>query len=165
MAVVPTNNSIGIVKNAACLPLLELCGTIRAIVGIDRAPLRGEAITTDERLRQRDVFLSHNSTDKPDVEHLARRLVREGLDPWMDIWHLIPGTPWQPAIEEALANSSSCAVFIGRAGFGPWQHEEMRAAIDRRVAEVTPKRGDTNTNRYRVIPVLLPGAERPERSR
>src|SRR5678816_3890072 len=52
--------------------------------------------------------------DRPVVEALARRLVREGLDPWVDVWHLIPGTPWQPAIEEALARSLSCAVFIGR---------------------------------------------------
>jgi hypothetical protein len=51
---------------------------------------------------QYDVFLSHNSADKPAVEILARRLVGAGLTPWLDTWNLIPGDPWQEAIEEAL---------------------------------------------------------------
>ena len=45
-------------------------------------------------------------------------------------------------------------MFIGPGGFGTWQNEEMRYAIDRRV----------NEGRFRVITVLLPGAERPKRS-
>lgn len=31
---------------------------------------------------QYDVFLSHNSADKPAVEILARRLMEAGLTPW-----------------------------------------------------------------------------------
>ena len=102
------------------------------------------------------VFLSHSSADKPAVEELARRLAKEGIQAWLDKWHLIPGDPWQPAIEKALAESETCAVFVGPSGFGPWQNEEMRAAIDRRVRD--------SGRRFRVIPVLLPGAERAERS-
>ena len=49
-----------------------------------------------------DVFLSHNSRDKPLVEELARRLLNMGVTPWLDIWNLIPGEPWQEAIEAAL---------------------------------------------------------------
>ncbi len=59
-------------------------------------------------------------------------------------------------IERALAESDSCAVLIGPNGFGSWHFEEMRAAIDQRVG---------SGGVFRVIPVLLPGAERPERSR
>jgi hypothetical protein len=47
------------------------------------------------------------------VEELARRLAGEGIQAWLDKWHLIPGDPWQPAIEKALAESETCAVFIG----------------------------------------------------
>jgi len=102
------------------------------------------------------VFLSHSSADKPAVEELALRLAKEGIQAWLDKWHLIPGDPWQPAIEKALAESETCAVFVGPSGLGPWQNEEMRAAIDQRVAD--------SGRRFRVIPVLLPGAERAERS-
>ena len=102
------------------------------------------------------VFLSHRSADKPAVRELARRLAREGIRAWFDEWHLIPGVPFQPAIEKALAESETCAVFVGPSGFGPWQNEEMRAAIDQRVRD--------SGQRFRVIAVLLPGAERAERS-
>jgi hypothetical protein len=102
------------------------------------------------------VFLSHSSADKPAVEELARRLAKEGIQAWLDKWNLIPGKPWQPEIEKALAESESCAVFVGPSGFSPWQNEEMRAAIDQRVRD--------SGKRFRVIPVLLPGAERAERS-
>jgi signal transduction histidine kinase len=105
---------------------------------------------------QYDVFLSHNSQDKPAVERLAHRLTDEaGLCPFLDKWHLVPGEPWQEALEEALDQSRTCAVFIGPRGIGPWEHEEMRAAIEQRVAD----------RAFRVIPVLLPGAERGERGR
>jgi len=46
------------------------------------------------------VFLSHNSADKPAVEEVALRLRQQhGIEFWLDKWHLIPGAPWQPAIE------------------------------------------------------------------
>ena len=56
-----------------------------------------------------------------------------------------------------MADCATCAVFIGPGGLGPWQNEEMRAAIDRRVGE--------SQGQFRVIPVLLPGTERPERGK
>src|SRR6266511_1710343 len=97
-----------------------------------------------------DVFLSHQSGDKPQVEALAARLEdEEGLKPFLDKWHLIPGEPWQEALEEALDRSGTCAVFLGPGGLGPWENEEMRAALDERVRNKS----------FRVIPVLLPGAE------
>ena len=101
------------------------------------------------------AFLSHNSADKAAVEELARQLQQEGIEPWLDKWNLIPGNPWQEAIEQALDECTVCCVFIGPGGIGPWQNAEMRAAIDRRVSE----------GKLRVIPVLLPGAERGERSK
>ena len=102
------------------------------------------------------VFLSHNSTDKTAVEKLAVRLRKEDIEPWLDKWNLIPGDPWESAIEDALKNCATCAVFVGSSGIGPWQNEEMRAAIDRRVS---------HKDGFRVIPVLLPGVQREERSR
>lgn len=96
-----------------------------------------------------DVFLSHSSQDKPTVEKLAVRLEDEGrLKPFLDKWHLVPGEPWQEALEEALNYSATCAVCLGPNGLGPWENEEMRSALDERVRDKT----------LRVIPVLLPGA-------
>src|SRR5262245_54368280 len=97
-----------------------------------------------------DVFLSHHSGDKPLVESIAARLIDEqGLRPFLDKWHLIPGEPWQEALEEALDQSGTCAVFLGPSGLGPWENEEVRAALAERV-------------RYKSFRVRLPGAEPKE---
>src|SRR5688572_26195285 len=80
------------------------------------------------------VFLSHSSADKPAVEQLARRLREEAkLEPFLDQWHLVPGAPWQPALEQALADSETVAVFFGPSGPGPWHNEEMQLALVRAV--------------------------------
>jgi hypothetical protein len=102
-----------------------------------------------------DVFLSHNSADKPAAETLARCLVETGLTPWLDIWNLVPGEPWQEAIEEALDVCQTVAVFLGPSGIGPWENEEMRSALEERVRDKS----------RRVIPVPLLGAQMPERGR
>ncbi len=96
-----------------------------------------------------DVFLSHHSSDKAAVEVLAARLEdKESLKAFLDIWHLVPGEPWQEALEVALEASATCAVFLGPEGLGSWENEEMRSALDER----------TQNRSFRVIPVLLPGA-------
>ncbi len=102
-----------------------------------------------------DCFLAHNAADKPAVEELAHRLRHEKLEPWLDTWNLIPGSLWQEEIEKALTACETCVVFVGPSGLGPWQHEEMRVAIQRRVDQ----------GGFRVIPVLLPGASRDRRGR
>jgi len=96
---------------------------------------------------QYDVFLSHNSCDKSMIEIIATRLKEARLKPFLDKWHLVPGDPWQEGLELALQNSATCAVFLGPNGLGPWENEEMRSALDRRVHD----------QYFRVIPVILPG--------
>ena len=96
-----------------------------------------------------DVFLSHNSKDKPAVEQIGRLLSKEyHLRCWLDKWNLVPGEPWQEALENALDQCQTVAVFVGPAAISPWENEEMRSALETRVS---------NKER-RVIPVLLPGA-------
>jgi tetratricopeptide (TPR) repeat protein len=95
------------------------------------------------------VFFSHNSKDKDVVERIARWLRDEhSLNVWLDKWNLIPGRPWQEALEKGLTECETIAVFLGEAGFGKWENEEMRVAIEAHISD--PSR--------RVIPILLPGA-------
>jgi hypothetical protein len=115
----------------------------------------GSTAAADGQRTGYDVFLSHNGADKAAVLELARRLREAGIEPFFDKWHLVPGEAWQPALERALNDSRTCAVFLGPNGFGPWENEEMRVALSRRVSD----------HEYRVIPVLLPDAVLPERGR
>jgi formylglycine-generating enzyme required for sulfatase activity len=99
------------------------------------------------------VFLSHNSEDKSAVERLAEKLEAAGFVPWLDRWNLIPGDPWQPALESALKECDVCAVFLGPNQIGPWQNEEMQLAINPRVHD----------KQFRVVPILLPNTPRGKR--
>jgi hypothetical protein len=98
-----------------------------------------------------DVFLCYNSQDKATVEPLAHHL-KDTFRVFYDLWEMIPGRPVQEQLEAALTKSQTYAVFIGSAGLGRWQNEEMRVAISPRVDEESK----------RVIPVLLPGASEDE---
>lgn len=92
-----------------------------------------------------DVFLSHNSRDKPVVGEIAERLRGRGLRVWLDQSELRPGFPWQEGLENGVQVSRSVAVFVGADGLGAWQQPEMRAFLARSRREQIP-----------VIPVLLP---------
>ena len=96
-----------------------------------------------------DVFLSHNSSDKPTVIRLAEALKDRGLRPWLDVWDLQPGLPWQKALEEIIETVPAAAVLVGGDGLGPWEESEMRACLSEYVKRELP-----------VIPVLLPGTPR-----
>ena len=100
----------------------------------------------DDR-RPFDVFLSHNSQDKPTVRRLGTALKKRGLKVWLDVWELQPGQPWQEGLEEAIETSKTAAVLVGKDGLGPWEIPEMRVCLNQFV-----------TRRMPVIPVLLPGA-------
>lgn len=94
-----------------------------------------------------DIFLSHNSKDKLTVRELAEALRTRGLKVWLDEWELVPGQPWQEALEEIIETTRSSAVLVGKDGVGPWQDAEMRGCLAEFVDRKQP-----------VIPVLLPGA-------
>lgn len=94
-----------------------------------------------------DVFLSHNSLDKPALRELKQRLSAYGLSCWLDEDELQPGIPWQWPLEEGIRDSSSVAVLVCSDGLGPWEDEEMQAALRLAVKDKRP-----------VIPVLMPGA-------
>jgi WD40 repeat protein len=111
----------------------------------------GAVVTRGAEYADYDVFLSHAGQDAAAVEAIAERLRRtHRLTPFLDRWHLRPGDPWQPELTEALARSSTAAIFVGPAGLTPWQNAEMQVALDRAVR---------SSDEFRVIPVLLPGID------
>ena len=96
---------------------------------------------------QFDVFLCHNSKDKPEVKQIGEQLKQQGLQPWLDEWEFRPGFPWQRELESQIGHIKSAAVFVGSSGLGPWQEHELDAFLREFVKRQCP-----------VIPVLLPTA-------
>lgn len=99
---------------------------------------------TESGEQQNDVFLSHNSKDKPLVRDLKRALVAKGLSVWLDEDELRPGMPWQQLLETGIRSSRSVIVAVGKDGIGPWEDEEIQAALILAVNNGLP-----------VIPVLM----------
>jgi hypothetical protein len=99
-----------------------------------------------------DVFLCHNWADKASVRRIADHLEEHGILPWLDERELPPGQPWQQLLEKQIARIRSAAVFVGAAGVGPWQEQELYGFLREFVSRRSP-----------VIPVLLPDApDKPE---
>nr|WP_221373778.1 toll/interleukin-1 receptor domain-containing protein [Actinoplanes polyasparticus] len=96
-----------------------------------------------------DVFMAHNSADKPAVLDLCRRLRDRGLKPWIDVEQIPPGRWFSDVIQSAVLKSDAAAVCIGPASVGRWQALEIRTFLEQCVERQVP-----------VIPVLLPGADR-----
>jgi hypothetical protein len=94
-----------------------------------------------------DVFLCHNSEDKPSVRALYQGLRDRYIVPWFDEEHLRPGRPWQQELEATIPRIKSAAVIVGPHGQGPWQQVELAAFLREFVDRACP-----------VIPVLLEDA-------
>ena len=91
-----------------------------------------------------DVFLCHNSADKPRVLEIGERLKKSGLRPWLDEWSLRPGLNWQEELKKQMPFIKSAAVFVGQSGLGPWQTKEIKGFLQEFVRRESP-----------VIPVIL----------
>ena len=102
-----------------------------------------------------DIFLSHNSCDKPFVRELAERLKAEGIRPWIDEWDLNAGDQIQRHLSNVLDTIPVVGIVIGPGGIGPWHNAEIEVVVHRRVY-------DTNKT-LRIIPILMAGVARSDR--
>ena len=93
-----------------------------------------------------DVFLCHNSKDKPRVIAIGERLKERGILPWLDIWEIRPGMRWQKELHRHIKSVKSAAVFIGARGTGPWQELEVESLLQQFARRNRP-----------IIPVILEG--------
>jgi len=105
--------------------------------------LKGKVETGDY-----DVFLCHNSKDKPQVMEIGERLKQRGILPWLDIWEIRPGMRWQKELRRTIKSVKSAAVFIGPAGAGPWQELEVESLLGEFAKRDKP-----------IIPVILEGRQ------
>lgn len=99
-----------------------------------------------------DVFLSHNSKDKPLVKKLRDHLKERGLNAWLDEYDLMPGQPWPKELENIIRTARTSAILVGSNSLIGWMELEMGAILAENVKRKMP-----------VIPVLLPGVpDKPE---
>ena len=77
------------------------------------------------------VFLCHAHGDAAAVHDLYRRLVRDGVDAWLDKERLLPGQDWELEIRRAVRKADIVVVCLSQrfnqAGF---RQKEVRLALD-----------------------------------
>lgn len=102
---------------------------------------------------QYDVFLSHNSGDKPLVRRVAERLKAAGLNVWFDEWIIDYGDDIYLSIEAGLSSSQSLALFISANALkSDWVDLERSTALFR----------DPKNKERRFIPILVDTCDVPD---
>lgn len=103
------------------------------------------------------VFLCHSSGDKPAVRDLYHRLLRNGIDPWLDEEKLLPGQDWQREIPNAVRNCDVVIVCLSRGSVSKkgYIQKEIKYALD--VADEQPE------GAIFIIPLKLEDCNTPER--
>jgi hypothetical protein len=103
-----------------------------------------------------NIFLIHAHCDKEVVHKLYQRLIREGLNVWLDAERLQPGQDWQNEIRNALLKCDVILVCLSR-GFNKQQgyrHEELKLALEK--ANFLPD------DEVFIIPVRLEECDMPD---
>jgi hypothetical protein len=88
------------------------------------------------------LFLSHAGPDSDRALAIAKQIEESeaarsaGLRVWIDKLCLQPGKPWQTQLEEAIATESTAfAVYISGTNTANWVLMEVRAALERVIAD------------------------------
>lgn len=109
-----------------------------------------------KRSRQIQVFLLYARQDEEPVHRLYRRLVKEGVDVWLDKEKLLPGQDWAYEIHKAIYRSDLVIACLSKQfnRQGGYRHEELRVALKK--ANSLPE-GETF-----LIPARLEECDLPE---
>ena len=100
-----------------------------------------------------DVFLSHNSRDKPRVKKLAERLRDDGVRVWYDEWEIQSGDIIFQKIESGLESTRSLVLVMSPHAFGSdWVSMERTTVMHR----------DPMNKERRFIPLLLEACDIPD---
>src|SRR5689334_903451 len=98
-----------------------------------------------------DVFLSHNSVDKPWVAKLKATLEANGIRVWLDKDEIRPGDLFVDALERGIEESDCVALVVSpEAMKSGWVKEEYSRAMGLAVA-----------GKLRLIPLILRNADLP----
>lgn len=96
------------------------------------------------------IFLSHNSNDKPVVETIGKWLIDKGYTVWLDKWCMIPGDSLIEKIGEGIESSDKLVVFLSENSVDAnWVKKEVATGLVLELAE------DKGLGSKFVIPALL----------
>jgi hypothetical protein len=106
--------------------------------------------------QRHNVFLVHAHSDKDAVHKLYTRLIKDGIQAWLDAENLQPGQDWQHEIRKALLNSDAVIVCLSKQFDKQrgYRHEELKIALE--------KARFISSDEIFIIPVRLEKCDMPE---
>lgn len=101
------------------------------------------------------VFISYAKEDRESAERYYELLARDGVSPWVDFKHLLPGQNWEAEIERAFSDANVVVLLLSKRSVTKrgFVQREANDAIDR-------LRYKQPTDIY-VIPLLVEPCEVP----
>lgn len=89
--------------------------------------------------RHLKVFLCHGREDKPAVIAIYDRLVKDGIEPWLDAKDLLPGQDWRREITRVVKASDIVLVCLSQTSVTKegYVQSEIKLALD--VAKEKPE--------------------------
>lgn len=102
------------------------------------------------------VFLCYAHQDRETIHKLYERLVRDGIQVWLDVERLRPGQDWEREIRKAILKSKVIIVCLSRE-FNKrrgYRHEELKIASE--------KAKFLSSGEIFIIPVRLEKCDMPE---
>ncbi|MGC4037615.1 MAG: toll/interleukin-1 receptor domain-containing protein [Chitinophagaceae bacterium] len=83
-----------------------------------------------------DVFISHSAKDKNFVLKLAKDLMANGVNVWLDEWNLSVGDTFANTINQAVINARFVLIIMSPDYFtSNWTHQELNLAMDKEINE------------------------------
>jgi len=130
-------------------------------VGSRSFPIEDQGIIMENFLKEtsRQVFISYVHENSQEVQQLCDKLIKHGVNVWLDRNNIMPGTRWQWAIQRAIHDEAFFIACFSREYNGrdeTYMNEELTLAIER--LRRLPH------DRAWFIPVKLSECEIPDRS-
>jgi GTP-binding protein EngB required for normal cell division len=92
-----------------------------------------------KRTSMLNVFLCHASQDKEKVRELYEKLIKDGLNPWLDEKSILPGQDWNLEIRNAIRNAHAVIVCLSNNSINKvgYIQKELKLALD--IADEQPE--------------------------
>jgi hypothetical protein len=102
-----------------------------------------------------NVFISYAKEDRESAGRLFKALKDNGLQPWMDEEHILPGQDWQLSIQKAMEKADFLLICLSRHSIGKtgFVQREMKRAVE--------LQQDLPEGQVRLIPVCLEDCDIP----
>ena len=76
------------------------------------------------------VFLSYSPSESNEIRSLYQRLIRDGVDAWLDTEKVLAGQDWRHEIQSAVRSADVVLIGFSKQFQVGFQQEEIRLTLE-----------------------------------